>query len=108
MTLTRRIVAKRNGRAFLGLARQVCLAALKRAGIQRTAYTLRVEVDSERDALDQARKNSAMITGVEVDGVYQRYEAAMDISEGSVVMFQPPSRHEIISDEKQIIKSSPT
>ena len=36
-----------------------------------------------------------------------RYEAAMDISEGSVVMLQPPSRHDIIADEKQVIISPP-
>ena len=32
----------------------------------------------------------------------------MDIPEGSVVMLQPPSRHEIVSEEKQTVKSPPS
>ena len=40
-------------------------------------------------------------------GGYKPYEAAMDIPQGSVAILQPPARHEIVSDEKQIIKAPP-
>ena len=80
---------------------------LKRAGIERTADILRVEVDSERDAKDQARELGAKIVAVEANGVHLPYEAAMDIPQGSVAVLQPPARHEIVSDEKQIINAPP-
>ena len=82
-------------------------AILKRAGIQRTSYTIKKEVDSQRDARNMARKHGAKITGIEVNGVHKPYEAAMDIPEGSRVILQPPARHEIVSEEKPSIKSPP-
>ena len=80
---------------------------LKRTGIKRRAYTKREEVDSKRDAKDRARELGAKIVGVEVDGGYLPYDAAMDISDGSFVILQPPAQHEIVSDEKQIVKAPP-
>ena len=62
-------------------------------------------MDSQRDAQDQARELGAKIVGVELDGGHQRYDAAMDISEGNYVILQPPARHEIVSDEKPAIKA---
>ena len=92
---------------LLGISEPSVHDTLTRASIQRIAYTDEVTVSSERDAREQARKRNAMITGVKVDGVYQKYDAAMGIPKGSVVMLQPPSRHEIISNEKQALKSPP-
>ena len=92
---------------LLGMSKSSVGNILKRAGIERTAYTTRAEVDSVRDARDLARELGAKIRGVEVDGVYQQYDIAMDIPQGSAVILQPPSRHEIVSDEKQIIWKDP-
>ena len=64
-------------------------------------------MDSPREAKDRARELGAKIVGLEVDGGYQRYDAAMDIPQDSKVIYQPPAKHEIISDEKQIVKAPP-
>ena len=92
---------------LLGISKASVDVALKRAGIKRTAYTEKQEVGSQREAKDRARELSAKIVGVEVDGGYLPYDAAMDIPEGSVAILQPPAKHEIVSDEKQIIKAPP-
>ena len=54
---------------MLGISEASVDHALKRAGIQRRAYTKRVEFDSQRDARDLARGLGTKIRGVEVDGV---------------------------------------
>ena len=92
---------------LLGISKANVGAALTRAGIQRSAYTEREEVNSKREALDLARAHGAKIVGVEVDGGYLPYDAAMDIPKGSLAIFQPPAKHEIVSDEKQIVKAPP-
>ena len=107
MMLTRKTAAKESGRDCLGFASQVCADTLNRAGIECTADTVRVEVASQRHAKDLARERGAKILGIEADGHYKPYEAAMDIPQGSVAIFQPPARHKIFSDEKQIIKAPP-
>ena len=99
--------SKREWARQLGISKPSVRRTLERAGIQCRADTKEVVVDSERDAKDQARALGAKIVGVEVDGGYQRYDAPMDIPQGSVVVLQPPARHEIVSDEKQIIKAPP-
>ena len=98
---------KRKWAPQLGISHSSVLKVLQRAGIKRTAYTIKEEVDSQREAKDRAREMGAKIIGVEVDGAYQRYDAAMDIPQDSMVILQPPARHEIISDEKQIVKAPP-
>ena len=92
---------------LLGISKASVADTLKRAGIKRRADILRVEVDSQRHAKKQARELGAKILGIEAEGGYQPYEAAMDIPQGSVAVLQPPARHEIVSDEKQIIKAPP-
>ena len=52
---------------MLGISKASVDATLTLAGIQRTPYTVRVKVDSNRDASDQERNYNARITGVEVD-----------------------------------------
>ena len=99
--------SKREWARLLGISEGSVDITVKRAGIQRRADTKEVVVDSERDAKDQARALGAKIVGVKVDGGYQQYDAPMDIPQGSVVVLQPPARHEIVSDEKQIIKAPP-
>ena len=99
--------SKREWARLLGISKASVADTLKRAGIKRRADILRVEVDSQRDAKDQARERGAKILGIEADGHYKPYEAAMDIPQGSVAILQPPARHEIVSDEKQIIKAPP-
>ena len=99
--------SKREWARQLGISKPSVRHTLERAGIQCRADTKEVVVDSERDAKDQARALGAKIVGVEVDGGYLPYDAAMDIPQGSVVVLQPPARHEIVSDEKQIIKAPP-
>ena len=92
---------------LLGISEPSVDASLKRAGIQRTAYTIMEEVASQREVKDRARELRAKIVGVEVNGSYLPYDAAMDISLVSVATFQPPAKHEIVSDEKQIVKAPP-
>ncbi len=89
----------------LGISISSVDTTLQRAGIKRTAYTIEEEVDSQREAKDRAREHGAKIVGVKVDGGYLPYDAAMDISPGTVLILQPPAKHEIVSDEKQIIKA---
>ena len=98
---------KREWARLLGICKSSVRRTLNRAGIECTADTVRVEVDSQRDAKDQARERGAKILGIEADGHYKPYEAAMDIPQDSVAILQPPARHEIVSDEKQIIKAPP-
>ena len=92
---------------LLGISKASVADTLKRAGIKRRADILRVEVDSQGDAKKQAWELSAKILGIEAEGGYLPYEAAMDIPQGSVAILQPPARHEIVSDEKQIINAPP-
>ena len=99
--------SKREWERLLGISDSSVRDTLNRAGIECTADTVRVEIDSQRDAKDQARERGAKILGIEADGHYKPYEAAMDIPQGSVAILQPPARHEIVSDEKQIIKAPP-
>ena len=80
---------------------------LKRAGIERKAHTIKEEVDSQRGAKDRARELGAKIVGVEVDGGYQPYDAAMHIDKGTVAIFQPTAEHEVFADKKQVIKAPP-
>ena len=91
----------------LGIGPSSVPRALERAAIKRTAYTIKEEVASQREAKDRARELGAKIVGLEVDGGYLRYDAAMDIPEGSKAIYQPLARHEIISDDKQIVKAPP-
>ena len=98
---------KRKWAPLLGISPSSVPKVLLRAGIKRTAYTIREEVSSQREAKERAREQGAKIVGVEVDGGYQRYDTAMDIPQDSVVILQPPAKHEIISDEKQIVKAPP-
>ena len=92
---------------LLGIIRSSVPKALQRAAIERKAYTIREEVSSQRQAKDLARDQGAKIIGVEVDGGHQRYDAAMVIPQGSLAILQPPAKHRIISDEKQIVKAPP-
>ncbi len=55
---------------LLGISSSSVDATLKRAGIERGAYTEREEVSSQREAKDRARELGAKIVGVEVDGSY--------------------------------------
>ena len=99
--------SKREWARLLGISRASVAATLKRAGIERRADIVRVEVDSQRHAREQARELGAKIVAVEANGVHLPYESALDIPQGSVVILQPPAQHEIVSDEKQIIKTPP-
>lgn len=96
----------------LGIGKSSVNATLRRGGIKRTAYTIREEVDSQREAKDKARDLGAKIVAIEVDGSYLAYDAAMVISPGTVVIYQPPAKHEAIGDEKQVVtapaKARPT
>ena len=87
----------------IGISKPSVNATLKRAGIERRAYTEREEVSSQREAKDKARERGAKIVAVEVDGSHFPYDAAMDIPPDSSVILQPPAKHEIVSDEKQIV-----
>ena len=107
MTPTRKDRSKREWAWLLGISESSVDATLKRAAIKRTAYTEEKEVDSQREAKDWARELGAKIVGLEVDGGYQPYDAAMDIREGTIAIFQPPAKHEIVSNEKQIVKAPP-
>ena len=99
--------SKREWAWLLGISESSVDATLKRAGIKRTAYTEKQEVDSQREVKDRARELGAKIVGVEVDGGYQPYDGAMHITQGSVAIFQPPAKHENVSDEKQFGESAP-
>ena len=99
--------SKREWAWLLGISESSVDATLKRAAIKRTAYTEEKEVDSQREAKDWARELGAKIVGLEVDGGYLPYDAAMDIREGTIAIFQPPAKHEIVSNEKQIVKAPP-
>ena len=99
--------SKREWAWLLGISESSVDATLKRASIERRAYTEREEVSSQREAKDRARELGAKIVGLEVDGSYLPYDAAMDIPQGSLAIFQPPAKHEIVSDEKQIVKAPP-
>ena len=90
---------------LLGISESSVPAALERAGIRRIAYTVEVTVDSTREAREQARQRNAKIGGVKMNGVYQLFEAEMEIPRGTQIILQPLSRHEIISDKKQALKS---
>ena len=92
---------------LLGISRSSVPKTLQRASIERRAYTKKEEMDSQREAKDRARELGAKIVGVELDGSYLPYDAAMDIPQGSKAIFQPPAKHEIVSDEKQIVKAPP-
>ena len=99
--------SKRESAWLLGISESSVDATLKHAGIKRTAYTEEQEGNSQREAKGRARELGAKIVGVEVDGSYHPYDAAMDIPKGSLAIFQPPAKHEIVSDEKQIVKAPP-
>ena len=99
--------SKREWAWLLGISVSSVDATLKRAGIERRAYTERQEVSSQREAKDRARELGAKIVGLEVDGSYLPYDAAMDIPQGSKAIFQPPAKHAIVSDEKQIVTAPP-
>ena len=99
--------SKREWARLLGISKASVDITLKRAGIQRKAHTIKEEVDSQRGAKDRARELGAKIVGVEVDGGYQPYDAAMHIDEGTVAIFQPTAEHEVFADEKQVIKAPP-
>ena len=92
---------------LLGISYGSVNTVLERAGIDRTAYTEQVEVDSKSDLLRQASQRNARITAVESDGVYQRFDAAMEIPKGSMATLQPPAKHKIVSDEQPEIKPAP-
>ena len=98
--------SKREWARLLGISKANVGDTLKRAGIQRRAYIEREEVNSQREAKDRARELGAKIVAVEVDGAHELYDAAMEINQGSVVLLQPTALHEIVSDEKQIIKAA--
>ena len=98
--------SKREWARLLGISKANVGDTLKRAGIQRRAYIKREEVNSQREAKDRARELGAKIVAVEVDGAHELYDAAMEINQGSVVLLQPTALHEIVSDEKQIIKAA--
>ena len=100
--------SKREWERLLGISDSSVRRTLNRAGIECRADTVRVEVASQRDAKDLARERGAKILGIEAEGGYKPYEATMDIPQGSVAILQPPARHEIVSDEKQIINAPPT
>ena len=100
--------SKREWAQLLGISRSSVPKTLHRAGIKRTAYTEKHEVNSQREAKDKARELGAKIVAVEVDGAHELYDAAMEINQGSVVVLQPTALHEIVSDEKQIIKAAAT
>ena len=95
--------SKREWAGLLGISKASVNITLKRAGIERKAHTIKEEVDSQRGAKDRARELGAKIVGVEVDGGYQPYDAAMPIDQGTVAIFQPTAEHEIFADEKQIV-----
>ena len=91
---------------LLGISKASVAATLTRAAIKRTAYTEKHEVNSQREAKDKARELGAKIVAVEADGAHELYDAAMEINQGSIVVLQPTALHEIVSDEKQIIKAA--
>ena len=99
--------SKREWSRLLGISDGSVDAVVNRAGIQRHPYKQQEPVNSQRQAKDRARELGAKILAVEVDGAHVDYDAAMEISEGSVMIVQPTARHEIVSDEKQIIKAAP-
>ena len=92
---------------LLGISEPNVNTVLQRAGIRREAITLREKMSSQRQAKDRARDLGAKIIGIEVDGSYQRYDAAMDLPPDTTVILQPPAKHEIISDNKPIIPAPP-
>ena len=104
---TRKIAAKAEWARLLGISRPSVPKTLQRASIERRAYTKKEEMDSQREAKDRARELSAKIVGIEVDGGYQPYDAAMHIHEGTIAIFQPTAEHEVFADQKQVIKAPP-
>ena len=98
--------SKREWARLTGMCKSSINAVLKRAGIDRNAYTMQVEVDSSQDALEQAREQGAKIMGIEIEGGFQPFDAAMDIPQGTVAILQPPAQNEIVSDDKVIIASA--
>ena len=99
--------SKREWARLLGISKASVADTLKRAGIKRRANILRIEVDSQRHAKEQARELGAKIMSVEVGGAHLPYNVAMEIPAGTVAVLQPTAIHEIVSDEKQIIKATP-
>ena len=95
--------SKAEWKRLLGISKSNVSAVLKRAGILRTSYTIREAVDSQRQAKERAHDLGAKIVSVDIDGSPQRYDAAIDLPEGSVVTLQPPAKHQIVSDEKQTV-----
>ena len=80
---------------------------LQRAGIQRRAFIIKEEVNSQREARELSRKLGAKIIAAEVDGRHEAYNTALDISQNSTMFFQPTAEHTIVSDEMQKIKALP-
>ena len=99
--------SKREWARSLGISKASVPATLRRASIKRKTDTIREEVNSTREALDLAREHRAKIMGVEAGGGYMPFDAAMDISDGSVAILQPTAQHEIVSDEKTVVTSAP-
>ena len=92
---------------LLGISKPNVNAVLERAGIKRTPYTITEKVSSQREIKDRAYELGAKIVRVEIDGSPQPYDAAIDITAGSMVTYQPAAKHEIISDAKPIVKAPP-
>ncbi|MCY3780011.1 MAG: toprim domain-containing protein [Chloroflexi bacterium] len=97
--------SKREWARLLGISRSNVDAVLGRAGIQRTAYIIKEDVNSQPEAWDRASELGAKIIAVDVGGAHEPYDAAMDIRPRTSLIFQPTARHEIVSDEKQKIKA---
>ena len=97
--------SKRDWMRLLGISKTGVDTVLKRAGIKRIAYTVKEEVNSQREARQRAREHGAKIIAAEIDGGLALYDAALDIPQDSAVILQPTARHEVVSDEKQIIKT---
>ena len=91
---------------LLGISKGSVDTVLQRAGIERTAYTVKKKVNSQREARHQARELGAKIIAAEVDGSHETYDASMDIPQDSTVFLQPTARHQVVSDEKQIVKAA--
>lgn len=92
---------------LLGISTGSVSTALDHANIKRTARIKRVQVKSKDDLLGQARKENARIMGVETNGVNERFDAAMEIIDGSTAFLQPPAEHELIAAEQPQIRPTP-
>ncbi|MCY3781782.1 MAG: hypothetical protein OXG78_15820 [Chloroflexi bacterium] len=99
--------SKREWMRMLGISKTGVHTVLKRAGIQRRPYTVKEEVNSQREARERARELNAKIIAAEVDGAHQLNDAAMDLPQNSAVILQPTAEHTIVSDDKQIVKAPP-